>query len=48
MKGVSSKDKRLSVLRGGWHEMVHGPEKGELMSEVLGWVGEHSVPRSHL
>mmetsp|Transcript_26138 Transcript_26138/g.65938 ORF Transcript_26138/g.65938 Transcript_26138/m.65938 type:complete len:185 (-) Transcript_26138:464-1018(-) len=48
LDGLSSKDKRLVIMPGGWHELVHGPEKQELMTKVLDWVAEHMPARSNL
>lgn len=43
MGAVSSEDKQLKIVKGGYHELLHGPEKADVMRDVLSWVNSHSA-----
>mmetsp|Transcript_16217 Transcript_16217/g.45203 ORF Transcript_16217/g.45203 Transcript_16217/m.45203 type:complete len:298 (-) Transcript_16217:1676-2569(-) len=38
---ISSSDKSLEVVKGGYHELLHGPEKEEVMQKILTWIEKH-------
>jgi acylglycerol lipase len=40
---VSSKDKKMDVIIGGYHEILLGPEKEEVAGNIISWLDAHST-----
>ncbi len=40
---VSSTDKTLVEVAGGYHELQHGPEKAEVLKGIADWVLQHTA-----
>jgi alpha-beta hydrolase superfamily lysophospholipase len=39
---ASSKDKTLKLYPGLYHDLVHEPEKEQVMSDIIGWLESHT------
>jgi acylglycerol lipase len=44
MSSISSKDKTLEVVPGGYHELLLGTQKLACFESIVKWVLEHSKP----
>eukprot|EP00892_Ulva_mutabilis_P006370 jgi/Ulvmu1/4104/UM019_0083.1 len=42
---VSSADKTLSIVEGGYHELLMGPQKEQCMTTIADWVLQHATPQ---
>lgn len=38
MAAISSKDKVLDVIKGGYHELLMGPEKEDVLHKTTDWI----------
>lgn len=45
MAGISSTDKTLSMVEGGYHELLMGPQKEQCMSTISDWVLQRVTPQ---
>jgi acylglycerol lipase len=44
---ISSTDKTLYVVPGGWHELVKGPQQADVVKRIAAWILDHaSAPQS--
>lgn len=42
----SSADKSVHIVAGGYHELLLGPEKEEVIAMITDWLLQHSLPKS--
>ena len=42
MGAIASPDKTLDVIQGGYHELLMGPEKEEVVKKMLAWIDQHA------
>jgi acylglycerol lipase len=40
--GVSSADKTMREVEGGYHELLMGPEAGQCTQQLIDWILEHA------
>lgn len=45
MAGISSEDKTLNVVEGGYHELLHGPQRVECTRVVTDWILQRAAAR---
>lgn len=45
MDGISSTDKTLNMVEGGYHELLMGPQKEQCMSASADWILQHVTPQ---
>lgn len=45
MDRISSTDKTLSIVEGGHHELLMGPQKEQCMATIADWVLLHTTPQ---
>lgn len=45
MDSISSTDKTLAVVEGGYHELLMGPQKEQCMATISDWVLQHATPQ---
>lgn len=45
MEGISSADKTLSLVEGGYHELLMGPQKDKCMATIADWILQRSTPQ---
>lgn len=43
--GISSSDKTLSLVEGGYHELLMGPQKEQCMSTIADWILQRATPQ---
>ena len=43
MDSISSKDKHLEVVAGGYHELLHGPQRHDVVRKAVAWLLEHAA-----
>jgi len=44
LKGCASKDTTFKTIEGGYHELLLGPEKDEVITLVTEWILAHATP----
>lgn len=45
MAAISSSDKTLSLVEGGYHELLMGPQKEQCKSTIADWILQHVNPQ---
>lgn len=40
---ISSKDKTLEIVPGGYHELLHGPQRHDVVRKAAAWLLEHAA-----
>jgi alpha-beta hydrolase superfamily lysophospholipase len=48
MGAISSSDKTLDVIKGGYHELLMGPEKEDVVLKLVAWINQHASGVSRL